>query len=341
MDVQSPRFAALREFARTATGVADLPIDVASADASFRSYWRVTTPDGTRILMDSPPALEPVAPWLAIGAQLAQAGLHTPAVFAQDLAQGFLLIEDFGNRPYLAALDDASADTLYGDALRALLLMQTHADSATLEPYDEARLLMEMRLLPEWFLQRHLGYRASVEESTALEAAFETLLQAIREQPPVFVHRDFHSRNLMITDGANPGIIDFQGALRGPLAYDVVSLLRDCYVAWPAARVAHWREQYRRDAVAAGLTDASPDTFARWFDLTGLQRHIKVLGLFCRLCYRDGKQHYLRDLPLVLRYTLEVADIHPALAPLAAVLRRAVAQHDVTLVRHDNSVATP
>lgn len=327
---------------RATLGDPALTLQPASADASFRSYWRTQHNGTSWIVMDSPPALEDPAPWLAIGERLHAAGLHVPAVRAHDLAQGFLLIEDLGNRPYLPALDDASVDALYGQAMDALLRMQHAVDGSALPPYDAAFLQRELELMPEWFLQRHLGHTPDGDERDVIDAAFAVLLHNAAEQPRVFVHRDFHSRNLMIVEPPaahdapllwNPGIIDFQGALHGPLAYDLASLLRDCYIAWDEARVQDWAEAYRQRAQAAGLIDASVDQerFRRWFDLIGLQRHLKVLGIFCRLWYRDGKRGYLDDLPRVLGYVLGVARRYSELVELAALIERSVGGRDVTV----------
>jgi hypothetical protein len=335
----SDRAAARLAWTRAALHDDALVLEPASADASFRSYWRTRGGGTSWIVMDSPPALEDPAPWLAIGERLRAAGLHVPAVRAHDLAQGFLLIEDLGNRLYLPALDDASADALYGQAIEALLRMQTAVDGDDLPPYNHAFLQRELELMPEWFLKRHLGYTPECEEWDVIEQAFTVLLHNAAEQPRVFVHRDFHSRNLLIVDAPadpallwNPGIIDFQGALHGPLAYDLASLLRDCYIAWEPARVDGWLEQYRQRARQAGLVEPTVDAvrFRRWFDLIGLQRHLKVLGIFCRLWYRDGKRGYLDDLPRVLGYVLDVARRYPELADLAALIERCVGSRDVT-----------
>jgi len=360
----SDRAAARLAWARTALHDDTLTLVPASSDASFRSYWR-TQGEHNWIVMDSPPALEDPAPWLAIGQRLRDAGLHAPRVLAHDLAQGFLLIEDFGRQDYLSGLNESSADALYGQAMEALLRIQTGVDGADLPPYNHAFLQRELELMPEWFLQRHLGYTPECEEWDVIEQAFTVLLHNAAEQPRVFVHRDFHSRNLMqvedrphgplrvncltpFLDAAerseqsgsgraavlpNPGIIDFQGALHGPLAYDLASLLRDCYIAWDEARVAHWVEQYRQRARQAGLLDATVDRerFQRWFDMIGLQRHLKVLGIFCRLWYRDGKRGYLADLPRVLGYVLDVARRYPELADLAALIERCVGDRDITV----------
>lgn len=333
MTSDSARSTALHDFI-VRCGADPQTLAVASADASFRSYWRVRRDGRSVVVMDSPPDKEPVEPWLAIGAQLAAVGLHVPAVHAVDAAQGFLLIEDFGTRTYLPELGDDTVDALYGTAFDALFVLQTRLDGNTLERYDEARLQMELDYLPEWFLQRHLGCSLDCSDWDALELAFRRILATVQEQPYGFVHRDFHSRNLMIAPPL-PGIIDFQGALHGPLTYDLASLLRDCYIRWPAGRVDAWVEAYRQRLVAAGRIAADAAQFRRWFDFTGLQRHVKVLGLFCRLCYRDGKPHYLDDLPLVLEYVLEVCARYPELADFAALLTRLTQGVDLRARRAD------
>lgn len=330
----STRFEALRAFA-AAHGADPHSLRPASADASFRSYWRVQRGGESLIVMDSPPQLEPVQPWLELGRRLAAAGLHVPAVHAADVEQGLLLIEDFGTQMLLPALNAASVDALYGSALDTLLRLQTQVRGDDIEAYSEARFTMELEYLPQWFLQRHLGAELGCGDWDVLELAFRRILAVLDEQPRVFVHRDFHSRNLMLTAQDSPGIIDFQGALYGPLTYDLVSLLRDCYIAWPPERVAGWCEDHRRRLVAAGLTDADAARFRRWFDFTGLQRHIKVLGLFCRLCYRDDKPQYLTDLPLVLNYVFEAAAPYVELADFAALLRRCTAGATLSRRRDD------
>lgn len=310
-----------------------LTLESASVDASFRSYWRTHHDGRSWIVMDSPPAQEDPRPWLEIGARLSVAGLHVPAVQAQDLEQGFLLIEDLGSQLYLPALNDGTVDALYGHALNALLRMQRDADVSGMQPYDHAFLQRELEIMPEWFLRRHLDYTPECEEWDVLESAFTMLLHNALEQPRCFVHRDYHSRNLLITANNNPGIIDFQGALHGPITYDLASLLRDCYIVWDRARVEAWVESYRLRLQAAQLIAAEVDRprFLRWFDLIGLQRHIKVLGIFCRLCYRDGKPGYLDDLPRVYDYVIDVAGRYPELAEFVALLRRCVGERDLCL----------
>jgi aminoglycoside/choline kinase family phosphotransferase len=342
------RTEALRHFVRNALADSNPEILPASADASFRSYWRVAAGSvPTRIVMDAPPDKEDIGPWLDIAARLRQAGVHAPEVLAVDRTQGFVLMEDLGTRTYLPELDDGTVDALYADALDALLRMQTTVDVAGLPSYDRDRLIAEMELLPEWFLKRHLGFAPECDEWDVIEAAFTFLVQAAQEQPRAFVHRDFHSRNLLIIERedtgiiapslSSPGIIDYQDALVGPLTYDLVSLLRDCYVEWDAGRVDRWVEGYRIRLRGAHLLGPDVDSlrFRRWFDLMGLQRHIKVLGIFCRLWYRDGKVQYLADLPLVWRYAIGVAQRYPQLADFAALLERALGQRDIRQPRED------
>ena len=303
----------------------------ASSDASFRSYWRTVGTDPTWIVMDAPPGKEDVRPWIAVAQRLREAGLNAPLVHAQNLDEGFLLISDLGTRLYLPALNDQTVDPLYEAAIEALLTIASRTDDAGLPDYDEARLAAEMELMPTWFLQRHLGYTPECEEWDVIESAFRALINNANEQPAVFVHRDFHSRNLMLPHGdEGPGIIDFQDAVRGPLTYDLVSLLRDCYIVWPDDRVYAWVETYRIRAAALGLAHADAARFRRWFDLMGVQRHLKVLGIFCRLWYRDGKAGYLGDLPRVWAYTRDVGRRYPEIAPLIELLEMRIGERDLT-----------
>jgi aminoglycoside/choline kinase family phosphotransferase len=307
-----------------------LELTSASSDASFRSYWRTVGTDPTWIVMDAPPALEDVQPWIAMAQRLRDAGLNAPQVHAENLDEGFLLISDLGTRLYLPALNDDTVEPLYGAAIEALLTMACDVRDEGLPPYDEARLVAEMELMPTWFLQRHLGYTPECEEWDIVESAFRVLVNNADEQPRVFVHRDFHSRNLLLPHGGEgPGIIDFQDALRGPLTYDLVSLLRDCYIVWPDERVYAWVEAFRERANAAGLTRADSERFRRWFDLMGLQRHLKVLGIFCRLWYRDGKAGYLGDLPRVWAYTRDIGRRYPEIAPLIDLLESRITDRDL------------
>ena len=319
-------------FAQAASGEANATLDVASADASARSYWRVHAGDGTAIVMDAPSGSGNLDAWLDIDARLRSVGLNAPQVLAADRAQGFLLLSDLGDRTYLPALTDATADALYADALAALLTMQTRIDPHGLPSFDEAFVVRELELMPTWFLQRHLGISIACEEWDVIEVAFRRLVDNALAQPQVFMHRDYHSRNLMLVAGHDPGIIDFQDAVRGPITYDVVSLLRDCYIAWDDARVRGWAEAHRQHLLDAGALDARIDAarWQRWFDLMGLQRHLKVLGIFCRLWYRDGKRGYLADLPRVWGYVCDIAAAYPEFHDFIALLQGWVGARDLT-----------
>lgn len=312
-----------------------MELEVASADASFRSYYRTRGHDPELIVMDAPPPQEDIGPWLEIGRRLREAGLQAPDVVAADREQGFVLMSDLGRTHYLDVLEDASADALYADAMAALLRMQREVSVDGLPAYDAAMLHAEMELMPEWFLGRHLGVHPDDTDRSMLEAAFDHLVASALSQPQVFVHRDFHSRNLLRTARDNPGIIDFQGAVRGPITYDLASLLRDCYIRWPRARVETWARNYHRQLRVAGLIDGGFDRarFLDAFDQIGLQRHIKVLGIFCRLHYRDGKTGYLEELPRVLAYVVDVASRHPQLRSLATYLRLRTGGRDLAAVR--------
>lgn len=294
------------------------PVVPASSDASFRSYFRVSTPRGPVILMDAPPEREDSRSFIDVAERLRDCGVNAPRILAADLDEGFLLLSDLGNDCYLACLDENSADTLYGDAIDALVAIQHYGRTAGLPDYDEAMLRNEMALFPDWLLERHLGLDTTPVRAE-LEATMEALVANALEQPRVFVHRDYHSRNLMRTARDNPGILDFQDAVTGPVTYDLVSLLRDCYIAWPEARVDGWIEYYRERAAPAGIDVADAATFRRWFDLMGVQRHLKASGIFARLYHRDGKPGYLADIPRTWNHIAALLDRHDELRPLATV----------------------
>src|SRR5271156_6370495 len=283
-DASDSRLAKLTQWVMEDLGFADATIAPASADASFRRYFRVTQGEDSYIVMDAPPEKEDSGPFLQVARILGSLDLNVPVILARDMARGFLLLSDLGSRQYLDALPvDGAADRLYADALRSLRTMQTAAAglSQGLPRYDRALLLREMELLPEWFLIRHLGLTLEARERAMLGGLFESLVEAAVAQPACFVHRDYHSRNLLVTLENNPGILDFQDAVWGPVTYDLASLLKDCYIAWPPARVQHWVLEYRANLLEAGFKmDVDAGEFMRWFDLVGLQRHIKVLGIF-------------------------------------------------------------
>ncbi|MGD0491574.1 MAG: phosphotransferase [Steroidobacteraceae bacterium] len=310
-DASDSRLGMLTRWVTEDLGFAGGRIEPASADASFRRYFRVTRGADSCIVMDAPPDKETLEPFIGVARSLKAMGLNVPVVLARDLRQGLLLLSDLGTRQYLDQLAAGrDVDRLYADALAALVRMQTRGGAAAhgLPPYDRALLHREMELMPEWFLGRHLQTPADARARAMLDRLFDFLSQSALEQPATFVHRDYHSRNLLVTDEANPGILDFQDAVRGAVTYDAVSLLKDCYIEWPVARVEKWLLGYRRALLEAGFgLTAGEGEFIRWFDLMGLQRHIKVLGIFARLYYRDGKPGYLKDLPRVLDYTRQAA----------------------------------
>ncbi len=308
-------------------GAEDVALTPASADASFRRYFRARRGSESFIVMDAPPAQEDCRPFVAVSRALAGLGLNVPRVLAADLERGLLMLTDLGSRLYLPALDEGSVEALYGDALEALARLQAGGNPATtlLPPYDQALLHREMALFREWFLGRHLGLELDGAEHEALDRSFAALAARALAQPRVWVHRDYHSRNLMVTERDNPGILDFQDAVVGPVTYDLVSLLRDCYVAWPRERVERWALAHRRRLLARGLDDLPDEaTFLADFDLMGVQRHLKASGIFARLNHRDGKPGYLGDIPRTLGYVLEVAPRYPALVGLDDLLRRRV-----------------
>jgi N-acetylmuramate 1-kinase len=308
--------------------LAPCQIAPASGDASFRRYFRVRRAGGTLIAMDAPPEREDCRPYLAVAGMLRGIGLNAPQVLEADLERGFLLLTDLGSRSYLAALDESSVERLYGDALGALLAMQAcgPAEAGALPRYDRRLLRAEMELFRDWYLHRHLGLAPDPQRDAVLDRAFAALEEAALEQPRVFVHRDYHSRNLMVTDAHNPGILDFQDAVLGPVTYDLVSLLRDCYIGWPRERVEEWARGYRDLALQAGvLREEHGEAFLRWFDLMGVQRHLKATGIFARLLHRDGKPGYIGDIPRTLGYAVEVSGRYPELAELHALLREIVA----------------
>ena len=293
----------------------------ASADASFRRYFRATFADGsTKIVMDAPPQHEDCKPFLHAGKLFEQAGMHVPHVYAQDLEQGFLLLSDLGNTTYLQALTTGNAPQLYGAATDALIKIQLASREDELPLYDEALLRRELDLFPEWYIGRHLGVTLNAKQQAKLEEVYTRILANNLAQPRVYVHRDYHSRNLMLTE-PNPGIIDFQDAVYGPITYDLASLFKDAYVRWEEPDIMDWLIRYWEKARQAGLpVRADFGEFYRDYEMMGVQRHIKVLGIFARLCHRDGKDGYLKDMPLVMGYLHRACTRYIDLKPLLNIL---------------------
>jgi aminoglycoside/choline kinase family phosphotransferase len=293
----------------------------ASADASFRRYFRATFDDGsTKVVMDAPPQHEDCKPFLHIGKLFEEAGAHVPHVYAQDLAQGFLLLSDLGNTTYLQALDAGNARQLYDQAIDALIKIQLASKPNELPPYDEALLRRELNLFPEWYIAKHLGVTLSEKQQAKLEEVFARIIKNNLAQPCVYVHRDFHSRNLMLSE-PNPGVLDFQDAVYGPITYDLASLFKDAYIRWEEAEIIDWLIRYWEKARKAGLPVREDFADFYWdYEMMGAQRHIKVLGIFARLYHRDGKDGYLKDIPLVMEYLHKACERYIDLKPLLNIL---------------------
>ena len=293
----------------------------ASSDASFRRYFRATLSNGEHyIVMDAPPQQEDCGPFISVAALFAAAGLNVPRVLQQNLQLGFLLLTDLGDETYLSRLNRDSAPVLYKDAIDALILIQSASRPGQLPEYDRVLLARELQLFPEWYVAQHLGISASAEETARLQNLFALLLDNNLAQARVFVHRDYHSRNLMVTS-PNPGILDFQDAVYGPITYDLVSLLKDAYIAWDEELVLDWTIRYWEKARRAGLpVRVDFADFYRDFEWMGMQRHLKILGIFARLRYRDGKAAYVQDMPLVLDYVRRTAARYAEFGPLLRML---------------------
>jgi len=306
-------------WARAATGDADLQLERASVDAGFRSYWRAQTRDGSCIVMDSPPDLEDVRPWLRIRELLEGGGVRVPQVLVQDIEAGFLLMEDLGG-PTLAQIIDAdNADAHFDSAIGQLLKLQAITPPAGMGEFGEALLQRDAGLFEEWFLRRHLGIDLDCAGAEQLQLVQRRLMDNALAQPRVLTHRDFMPRNLMpVADG--PAVLDFQDCVIGPIAYDPVSLFKDAFLSWPLARVDGWLAHYHARALEAGLPVPPRERFLRDADWLGVQRHLKILGIFCRLHYRDGKSKYIADLPRFIVYLDEVLSRYPELAPLRDLL---------------------
>jgi len=317
------RLETLKDWVGQVLALREYEVRPASADASFRRYFRVSGNGATYIVMDAPPDKEDMRPFIEIARRLHHLGLNVPEVLEQDLAHGYLLLTDLGQQMYLPQLNESTVERLYGDALGALVVLQAgiFTDPGFLPEYDEALLRREMELFREWYLGRHLGLKLSRAQTATLDEVFTTLVRSALAQPRVWVHRDYHSRNLMVTPGNNPGILDFQDAVRGPATYDLVSLLRDCYIAWPLERIEEWALGYQTLALQSGLPVCEDEAqFLREFDFMGVQRHLKATGIFARLNQRDGKPAYLDDIPRTLGYVVGVSGRHPALHGLHHLL---------------------
>lgn len=303
---------------------ANFTLTTASADASFRRYFRVHLTDKTLIAMDAPPPQENCAPFVQVAELFSNAGLNVPKVLAQDLTRGYLLLTDLGDTTYLSRLKKDNAASLYQDANMALVKMQLASKKGELPDYDDALLTREMQLFTDWYIAKHLNVTLDDKQKAVLQNTFELLNRNILAQGQVYVHRDYHSRNLMVcsgVNGVNPGVLDFQDAVYGAITYDLVSLLKDAYIEWDEELIIDWTVRYWQEARKAGLpvpTDFSE--FYRDFEYMGAQRHIKILGIFARLYHRDGKDSYLKDIPLVMRYLRKVCERYVELRPMLRLL---------------------
>ncbi len=303
----------------------DYQLEPASADASFRRYFRLKFNDETFIVMDAPPEQENCNPFIDIAERLLAANINVPKILEKDLQQGFLLLSDLGDKQYLDVLTEESVDGLYQAAMQELVLIQQQAETKKLPAYNEKLLSQEMELFRHWLLQEHIKLDLTVETQAMLDEVFKLLVDEALSQPRVFVHRDYHSRNLMLnsTGGENPGVLDFQDAVEGPFTYDLVSLLKDCYIKWPDQRIRAWVNDY-----FAEITEEYPDIdaarFMRWVDLMGVQRHLKASGIFARLYHRDGKTAYLADIPRTLSYIVDLYDAYPELQGLIELIQNQV-----------------
>lgn len=311
------RLEALNHWLTDELGYSDYQIAPASADASFRRYFRVVHDNSSHIVMDAPPDKEDCQPFIQVSGIMDRLGLNVPVIKQMDLSQGFLLITDLGSQVYLDKLDETTVSGLYADAINALVHMQTYKGNS-IPDYDQELLLNEMELFREWYLGKHLNIELNSLQQSMLDETFAFLADAALSQPKVLVHRDYHSRNLMVCEDNNPGILDFQDAVIGPVTYDLVSLLRDCYISWPMEQVEGWVADYHKLATQAGvIEDVDVKQLRYWFDLMGIQRHLKATGIFARLNYRDGKPGYLGDIPRTLGYIKLVAPGYPQLSAFA------------------------
>ena len=319
----SERYDLLSQWINSVIKTDEFELQSASEDASFRSYHRLFIEDKTFIVMDAPPPQEDCKPFVKITETLLTAGINVPTIHYMDLDQGFLVLDDFGDRLYLGELNNESADTLYSDAINSIVTMQSNSETKELPHYDEALLRREMALFTDWLLEKHLEIDLSNAEQKSIHLLFSVLVENALNQPQCFVHRDYHSRNLMITKTNNPGVIDYQDAVLGPVSYDLVSLLKDCYIKWPKAQIQAWVNFYLEQRSDNGKEIERSD-FQRWFDLMGVQRHLKASGIFARLSIRDGKHHFLDDVPRTLSYIVDLKNDYQELEVLCDVIETMV-----------------
>ncbi len=319
----SPRMQALAAWLQpllASEGVSDYQLTPASEDASFRRYFRITTPSGTRIIMDAPTALEDCRPFIKVAGLMGDAGVHAPKILAADLSQGFLLLTDLGRQTYLDVLNDDNFDALFRPCADALVKWQLASKPDVLPLYDAPLIKRELSLFPDWYIAKHLQVELSNSQRETLESMFALIIDSTLAQKRVYVHSDYMPRNLMVADDAperNPGVIDFQDAVYGPISYDIASLYRDAFVSWDEEQVLDGTIRYWEKAKKAGLpVPAQFDDFYRDVEWMGLQRHLRILGIFARINYRDGKPRYLEDAPRFVHYVRKTCERYQELWPL-------------------------
>jgi aminoglycoside/choline kinase family phosphotransferase len=297
--------------------------ELASSDASFRRYFRIKVPEGQFIVMDAPPEKENIEPFIRVAELLARSDVNVPVVLQKNLTDGFLLLEDFGTQCFLDQLNADNATTLYNSALDSLFKLQSNTiiQDCNLPSYNGPLLQRELSIFDDWFLNEWLDVQIP---APLWESVRTILVNSALEQPVICVHRDYHSRNLMVLNDDSPGVIDFQDAVIGPITYDLVSLLRDCYIAWPHPQVELWMNHYYDRLLQAELIACTPACFKRWFDLMGMQRHLKAIGIFSRLHLRDGKSSYLKDIPCTLNYVMAICAVYPELADFSDFLKNQI-----------------
>ena len=319
------RFESLQNWLKETLETSDFILKPASEDASFRYYYRLALDNNTFIVMDAPPDQEDCKPFIKVSNILHACNVNVPIIHNMDLEQGFLLLSDFGDDHYLNKLSKLTANNLYSDAIQTILSMQLSSDTEGLSKYNEALLRREMSLFTDWLLDKHLGIALDTDQTKAVDALFDILVTNALEQPQAFVHRDFHSRNLMLTKERNPGVIDFQDAVVGPITYDLVSLLKDCYIKWTKIEIKGWVNFYLdKLALHDSKLDFDREQFQRWFDLMGVQRQLKASGIFARLSHRDDKHGFLKDIPRTLSYIVDLKSTYKELLPLCQLIETSI-----------------
>ena len=319
------RYNSLQNWLTEILGTSAFNLKPASGDASFRTYHRLFLKNKTFIVMDAPPEQENCKVFIKITKKLRACDVNVPIIHNVNIEQGFLLLSDLGNDLYLNKLNKSSIYELYSDALSTLVAIQVLVNVGGVDEYDKSLLISEMNLFREWLIEKHLSIKLSDSQVKILTTLFDLLVNNALQQPKVFVHRDFHSRNLMVTKENNPGVIDYQDAVYGPISYDLVSILKDCYIKWPKEEIDKWIDFYLNKLYEEKAQyRINRDEFVRWFDLMGVQRHLKASGIFARLSHRDGKHNFLEDIPRTLSYILDLKETYEELQPICIILEELI-----------------